>query len=145
MSAMYDMLPWLGVVSALSVFIAMIFFFGVRFQSREYALRALAKNELNIRNLSYELTVVVTRWHQLGIRLGIPSYELKKIDKDYPNNTERQMTETLSLWLRYSPSASWKDVVKVLHEMEETVLAERIHNKHIGGASKRCGKSIGNC
>jgi len=46
------------------------------------------------------------------------------------------MTETLSLWLRYTSSASWKDVVIALQRMGENALAERIRDKYIEGASK---------
>lgn len=91
---------------------------------------------LNVGNLSNELSSIVTRWYALGINLGIPLYELRKIERNYPNDVDRRMTETLSLWLRYTPSASWKDVVIALQRMGENTLAERIRDKHTEGASK---------
>ena len=52
-------------------------------------------------------------------------------------SAERRMMETLTLWLQYAPTtASWKEVVIALQEMEENTVAERIHSKYIGGASR---------
>jgi len=96
---------------------------------------ASATNELNVKNLSYELRTVVCKWYQLGIRLGIPPWQLSIIGEK--KSAERRMVETLTLWLQYAPTtASWKDVVIALQEMEENRVAERIHDKFIGGASR---------
>ena len=64
-------------------------------------------------------------WHQLGIQLGIPISKLSKIEEDYHKN-ERRKTETLFLWLRCTPNASWGDVVKALRRMGENRVAENI-------------------
>jgi len=141
---MYDMIPWLGGVKALLVLTVVIVGFvtiGMWWMLTPPRVLRRAANEVhyrvNVGNLSNELSSVVTRWCALGINLGIPLYELRKIEDNYPNYVDRRMTETLSLWLRYTPSASWKDVVIALQRMGENTLAERIREKYIEGASKR--------
>ena len=96
--------------------------------------QASATNELNVKNLSYELRTVVSKWYQLGTRLGIPTWQLSIIGEK--QDAEQRMMETLILWLRYAPTASWKDVVIALKEMEENTVAERIRSKYIRGASR---------
>ena len=93
-----------------------------------------------VKNLSYELRTVVSKWYQLGTRLGIPTWQLSIIGEK--QDAERRTMETLILWLRYAPTASWKDVVIALKEMEENTVAERIRSKYIRGASRWYSKSI---
>ena len=64
-------------------------------------------------------------WHQLGIQLGIPPHLLATIEANHQQN-ERRKTETLDLWLRRTPSASWGDVVGALRRMELIRVAENI-------------------
>jgi len=85
--------------------------------------------KLDVLSLSNELTEVVD-WHQLGIQLGIPVSELSNIEADYHKN-ERRKTETLSLWLRRTPNASWEHVVKALRQMGEKRVAENIAESKI--------------
>ena len=122
---MYDIIPWLGGVKALLVLTVVIVgltigVWWVLTPSRVLRRAALATNkvqyELNVGNLSNELSAV-TGWYLLGIRLGIPSHELGKIEQIYSSDVERRMKETLRLWLRYTPSATWKDVVIALQQM----------------------------
>jgi len=95
---------------------------------------ASATNELNVKNLSYELRTVVSKWYQLGTRLGIPTWQLSIIGEK--QDAEQRMMETLILWLRYAPTDSWKDVVIALKEMKENTVAERIRSKYIRGANR---------
>ena len=142
---MYGIIQWLGGVKTLLVLTVVIVGFvtiGVWWMlttSRVLRRAALVTNEvhnkLNVRNLSNELSAV-TGWYPLGIKLGIPSHELGKIEQNYSSDIDRRMIETLKLWLRYTPSASWKDVVIALQRMGENALAERIRDKYIEGASK---------
>lgn len=92
----------------------------------------VADKTLIVRNLSLALTQV-TNWHTLGIRLGVPPYQLKHIEQNYSMNSERCKNEMLSVWLQTSPAACWRDVVRALHEMEHHVLAKIIHRDYDQG------------
>ena len=80
--------------------------------------------------------VSVSDWRKLGLNLGIQDYELDQIVRSH--SAEGWKQESLSLWLRRTPSASWKDVVRALQQMGENTVAERIEQKYIGAASKFC-------
>ena len=59
----------------------------------------VADKTLNVHNLSLVL-VQVTNWHTLGIRLGVPPYQLKHIEQSYSMNSERCKNQMLSVWLQ---------------------------------------------
>jgi len=84
-----------------------------------------------MQNLSSALKEVCD-WHQLGIQLGIPTSELRKIEEDYAKS-DRRMTETLDTWLQRTPSASWNDVLSALQQMGENTVAESVRQKYIRG------------
>ena len=87
--------------------------------------------------------ISVSDWRSLGLNLGVRDYELDQIRSSNPNEgCSRWRQETISLWLRQTPSASWENVVKALQEMSENTLAERIRWKYIKGTA--C-KSQGAC
>ena len=147
---MYDIVVWFGGVNALSVLVIVGFltfvctYWVVQLSawgrsvygwmiSRAQAFRVWATNELNTSNVSHELRTV-TDWYQLGTRLRIPSCELRKIELQYAG-TNRRRTETVDLWLRSTPNASWRDVVTALKEIEENTLAEKIRRKYIKSTS----------
>ena len=101
---MYGIIQWLGGVKTLLVLTVVIVGFvtiGVWWMlttSRVLRRAALLTNEvhnkLNVRNLSNELSAV-TGWYPLGIKLGIPSHELGKIEQNYSSDIDRRMIETL--------------------------------------------------
>ena len=81
--------------------------------------------------------VGVSDWRKLGLNLGIQDYELDKIKSSHPaEGCDGWKRETFSLWLRRTPSASWRDVVRALQQMGENRVAERIERKYTGAASK---------
>ena len=92
----------------------------------------VADKTLNVQNLSLAM-VQVTNWHTLGIRLGVPTYQLKNIEQSYPMNNERCKNEMLSVWLQMSPAACWRDVARALHEIDHHVLAKIIHRDYEQG------------
>ena len=74
----------------------------------------------------------VSDWHRLGLYLGVRDYELDRIERSYPTEGyDGWKRETFSLWLRCTPSASWRDVVAALRQMGENTNAERIELKYI--------------
>jgi len=48
----------------------------------------------------------VYNWYQLGIQLGIPTSELRKIEEEY-QQSDRRKTEALDTWLQRTPSARY--------------------------------------
>ena len=90
----------------------------------------VAGKTLNVQNLSRAL-VQVTNWHMLGIRLGVPPYKLKTIERNYPKDTERCKNEMLTMWLQMSPTARWRDVVRALHEMDYHVPAKKVYREYV--------------
>ena len=86
---------------------------------------------LSVRNLFSELEPV-TRWFQLGINLGLQPHELNKVQQDN-HGSDQQMLQTLDLWLRRTPDASWLNVVSALEKMGENRVATNIRRKYIRG------------
>jgi len=83
-------------------------------------------------SLCNELTSV-SDWRKLGFNLGVQDYELEQIEQSH--STEgcgRWKQETFSLWLKRTPSASWRDVVKALRKMGENTEAKKIEQNYIG-------------
>ena len=95
-----------------------------------------ATDILNVKNLSSELTTI-TNWYQVGLYLNLQTHELDKIQQDHAHHgNDRQMVEMLSLWLRRTPNATWRDVVSALQQVRENRVAENIRQKHLRRASK---------
>ena len=95
-----------------------------------------AADILNVKNLYSELTTV-TDWYRLGLYLDLKTHELDKIEQNYTNQgCDRRMLVMLALWLRSTPTATWKDVVSALQQMGENRVAENIRQKYIKGKSK---------
>ena len=87
----------------------------------------------NAATLCSEL-ISISDWRTLGLFLGVQDYELDKIERSHPTEgCDGWKRETFSLWLRRTPSASWRDVVGALRRMGENTVAERIEQKYIIG------------
>lgn len=84
----------------------------------------------NLALLTNELASV-TRWHNLGIKLGVPSHALTIIERDYPQDTERCKSEMLVRWLELGQNCSWRVVVNALHQMGMGALAMQIQRRHV--------------
>ena len=139
---MYDTALWLGGVNIFLILaIGIVGIVSVRWMIRSLSWmmaqlrgsrdRVQATDALKVEDLSSELKAV-TDWHQLGSCLGLPTHELKQIERDYQGN-ERRKQEMLDLWLRRKPDAGWRDVVSALRKMEENAVAERIRQKYVRG------------
>lgn len=97
----------------------------------------LVSGALCIQVLSEELSTV-TDWYQLGMKLGVPDHKLDEIQRNHPTDgVSRWRDEVLSLWLRLTPNASWKNVIRALQRMGEKALAESIRHRYIRGAPSR--------
>ena len=72
----------------------------------------------------------VTRPHRLGIYLGIETYELEKIEKDYPH-IDRQMTEVINYWLRNCLDCSWGALANAVEKLGgHGKLVEQLRDRH---------------
>jgi len=72
----------------------------------------------------------------LGIQLGVPTSELKKIEEEYQQSDRRKM-ETLDAWLHQTPRASWSDVVSALQQIGENTVAKSVRQQYIGRVTSK--------
>lgn len=145
MSEMYDIVPWLDfntfLVLAIPVAIAIVGYvvvsrlLTVRVQLQARDGYAISKDVLNTKTLAFELKAVTADWYQLGLNLDLETSELKKIRRDI-QGSDQQMLETLDLWLRRVPNASWMNLVDALQQMGENTVAGGIRQKYIEGGGK---------
>jgi len=85
-----------------------------------------------MKNLSSELSTV-SKWYQLGIKLGLQPSQLRQIELEVPTDIDRRKIEVLDLWLQSTPEASWRHIVTALREMGDMTTAKRIESKYIKG------------
>uniref|UniRef100_A0A1X7TBD8 Death domain-containing protein n=1 Tax=Amphimedon queenslandica TaxID=400682 RepID=A0A1X7TBD8_AMPQE len=73
-----------------------------------------------------------TKWHQLGLRLGLKKNTLDAIEKNHPHDVSRCMTECLSQWLgrvdnvESRGGANLDSLSDALRSMNETAVAEKL-------------------
>ena len=82
-----------------------------------------------INSLLCELESILD-WQMLMIHLGVEKHQNDKIEKNFPQDVDRQKQEAFDRWLRGSPNACWKDIIDALFEMEENVLAGKLTRKY---------------
>ena len=78
--------------------------------------------------LSNDLTYV-WRWYPLGIQLGVPDADLRKIECDF-QRTEDRLIRMLSKWMRIDEQPSWSKVVRALVAINERHVARDIAEKY---------------
>ena len=135
---MYDIVPWLDFNTFLVLAIAIVgyvvvsWLLTVRVQLQARDGYAISKDVLNTKTLAFELKAVTAYWYRLGLNLDLETSELNKVQQDY-HGSDQQMLQTLDLWLRRTPDASWLNVVSALEMMEENRVATNIRRKYIRG------------
>ena len=72
----------------------------------------------------------VSDWSRLGLALKLDPYDLDIIKKDHPNNTKSQTCEMFDHWLKTQPDASYKQLIKALHEVGDERVAISLCNKY---------------
>ena len=86
---------------------------------------------LNLDSLLIQLRVQVTpKWHQFGTAIGMPEDLLQQYSS-YP--ADEQLIEVLNYWLNNRQNRTWRDVAKVLRDIELSDLAEGIMNVYETG------------
>ena len=81
--------------------------------------------DFNISNV-LEVLAEVTDWYSLGIHLGLKSYQLKIIEKDYQGDNERQKVEMLHLYQSSVDNFDWREIVVALTKMKRFWIARQI-------------------
>lgn len=69
------------------------------------------------------LLEVAYNWHNIGVFLGVPNYELKCIENDYKKSKDC-LREMLTEWLK-QPNPTWKQLAEAVEKFDPTV-AEKI-------------------
>ena len=77
-----------------------------------------------MKNLSSELSTV-SKWYQLGIKLGLQPSQLHQIEQAFPTDIDRHKIEMVDVWLQNNPGASWGHILTALREMGDLTTAER--------------------
>uniref|UniRef100_A0A1X7SR01 Death domain-containing protein n=1 Tax=Amphimedon queenslandica TaxID=400682 RepID=A0A1X7SR01_AMPQE len=73
-----------------------------------------------------------TRWHELGLRLGLHKNTLEAIGKNHPGDVSRCLTETLSKWLSRADNvdskggATFDSLSDALKSMNENAAADKL-------------------
>ena len=75
----------------------------------------------------------VSKWHQLGIQLGLTPGLLNTIERNHPHDAERCKTEVLTWWLQNAEERSWEKIAEALNKIEYKVLAEKLKGKMLQG------------
>ena len=81
-----------------------------------HALIPAVSTCLTLKEIKNELTEV-TEWYQLGVELGLGAPQLREIERDHPQDTQRCKTEVLDWWLRNAPEVSWEKLAQALETM----------------------------
>ena len=86
---------------------------------------------LNLDSLLIQLRVEVTpKWHEFGVEIGVSQYLLDQYSS-YP--ADERLIEVLNYWLSNQQNPTWRDVAKVLRNIELHELAEGIMNVYETG------------
>ena len=75
----------------------------------------------------------VSKWHQLGIQLGLSPGLLHTIESNHPRDADRCKTEVLTWWLRNAEQRSWDKIAEALDKIEYKVLAVKLERKSFQG------------
>ena len=74
----------------------------------------------------------VTDPYILGVQLGIEPHELKKIEKNYPRDIDRQMAEVIEYWLHNNSDCSWGALASAVEKMGgHGNLVKKLRDKHL--------------
>jgi hypothetical protein len=73
----------------------------------------------------------VTKWFELGLRLGVDHAELTKIERNYKlEGIERYKAEMITFWQDDSRNATLRKFVSALEEIGHRNLAKQLQEKY---------------
>ena len=87
---------------------------------------------------------VATRWHDLGVQLGISTKQLAIINTNYHGNVQMCCTKMFIKWLEIDNTASWNELIKALEIMKYNALVKTIHKEILQGTVTLCLKQKSN-
>ena len=74
----------------------------------------------------------ITDPYLLGIQLGIKAHELKKIEKNYPQDVDRQMAEVINYRLHNGTECSWEALASAVEKMGgHENLVKRLRDRYL--------------
>ena len=74
----------------------------------------------------------ITDPYILGVQLGIEPHGLKKIEKNHPQDVDRQMAEVIEYWLRNSSDCSWGALANAVEKMGgHGNLVNKLRDRHL--------------
>ena len=102
-----------------------------------YYLRFLLdlKSLVDIIDLLKKCGFPESRWHELGLRLGLHKNALDAIETNHPRDVSRCLTECLSQWLRRADDvdsrggATYDSLSTALRSMNENAVADKLDKK----------------
>ena len=96
------------------------------------ALKLLAMSdnvEFELQHIVVAVKDAITKWHDLGLQLGLPDSILMSIHHD--PDTESHLRIMLSKWLSYDPKASWEKLANALTTIDMKAIAANIRSKYM--------------
>ena len=87
---------------------------------------------LTVQNLLEELKEV-DDWYLFGAYLGVPVYKLNEIQSEHKGVVERCKLNMLQYWLDNTLTASWREVIRVVEQMDKLALAAKLKRKYLWG------------
>ena len=87
---------------------------------------------LNIKNLINELNIIVHKWFEFGIQLGIEFHILKSFEMEHSKDPKRCLSEVLQYWLDgkacEKSQVNWETVIEALESpsINEGAIASRL-------------------
>ena len=88
----------------------------------------------------------VDDWYPLGVTLGVPTQKLRDIQtSNSQGGIQRWSIDMFQYWLKSTPTASWKDVISALEQLEHLTLAARLKAKYMNCTSGKCCWPLGKC
>ena len=74
--------------------------------------------------------VQTTKWYNLGLQLGIKDTELDVIEENNPKDIDTCKRKMFKVWLRITPSPSYRQLVEALQIVGEICEADRLCKKY---------------
>ena len=71
------------------------------------------------------------KWFLFGAMLGVPVFQLKKIELDHQKDSDRCKLELLQYWLDNALSPTWNKIVRALENTDQLTLAAEIKHKYL--------------
>ena len=81
--------------------------------------------DLNMKNVTNVLKPV-SAWHKLGVQLGVPEYELKQIESNFPKDGDRCKGEVVTYWFNNAEEQSWDVLADAVENAGYRMLANEI-------------------